>query len=94
MSVISLGLVNHLGLIKRPLAEVGFKGLSMRTADHRDTLLEYWAFLYIAVSGIMREVRCFVSPQLTHTTYQGDVEHLSIIKLEQLQKLSQVFPIY
>lgn len=29
MSVVSVGMVNHLGLTKRSLAEVGFKGLSM-----------------------------------------------------------------
>ena len=34
MSVISVGMVIHLDLAKRSLAEVGFKGFSMRTADH------------------------------------------------------------
>lgn len=79
MSVVSVGMVNHLGLVKRSLAEVGFRGLSMRTADHRETLLQYWALLPITVSDIRREVRCFVSPELTHTTEAGEVEHLSII---------------
>ena len=31
------------------------------------------------MSGIKRDVRCFVSPQITHTTEAGEVEHLSII---------------
>lgn len=79
MSVVSVGMVNHLGLVKRSLAEVGFRGLSMRTADHRETLLLYWALLPITVADIKREVRCFVSPELTHTTEAGEVEHLSII---------------
>ncbi|KAF6238773.1 hypothetical protein HO173_003280 [Letharia columbiana] len=41
MNVVSMGLVRFLGLQLRLLEEVGFKGLSMRTADHRETVLEY-----------------------------------------------------
>lgn len=66
MSLILVGMVSHLGVAKRSLVEVGFKGLTMRTADHREPLLYYWALLTTTLSGIRHEVRCFVSPQLTH----------------------------
>ena len=36
------GLIRMLGLKLRASADIGFKGLSMSTADHRDTGLEYW----------------------------------------------------
>ena len=34
------------------LADIGFKGLSMRTADHRDTVLEHWVRLHVAVERV------------------------------------------
>ena len=43
MNVLSTGLAKKLNLTLRPLSEVGFQGLSMRTADHRETLLYHWA---------------------------------------------------
>ena len=41
MNVLSMGLVRRLELQFRSQGEVGFKGLSMRTADHRETVLVY-----------------------------------------------------
>lgn len=79
MNVISAGLVRHLSLQLNPLDEVGFKGLSMRTADHRETVLLHWVWLRLAVEGIMRDIRCFVAPELPHTTATGDTEYLSLI---------------
>ena len=40
MTVISKELVRLLGLFMYQLSDIGFKALSMRTADHRDTVLE------------------------------------------------------
>lgn len=65
MNVISTGLVRHLSLELHSLSEVGFKGLSMRTADHRETILHHWLWLRIVVAGILRDIRCFVAPELT-----------------------------
>ena len=79
MNVISQGMVRWLGLDLRPLAELGFKGLSMRTADHRDTVLEYWVWLLIAVEGVWRNIRCFVAPEVVSVTESGKSEHLSLI---------------
>lgn len=79
MNVISAGLARRLSLQLNPLDEVGFKGLSMRTADHRETVLLYWVWLRLAVEGIMRDIRCFVAPELPHTTATGDTEYLSLI---------------
>ena len=79
MNVISSGLAKRLSLTLRPLAEVGFEGLSMRTADHRETLLHHWVWVRVSVEGIMRDIRCFVAPALTNVTYAGETEHLSFI---------------
>lgn len=79
MNVISEGLVNQVGLARQPLAEVGFAGLSMRTADHRDTLLHHWVKLTVGVQGIWRDIRCFVTPKVTNTSSSGETEYLSLI---------------
>ena len=79
MNVISSGLAKKLNLTLRPLSEVGFQGLSMRTADHRETLLHHWVWVRVAVEGIMRDIRCFVAPAITNITSAGETEHLSLI---------------
>ena len=79
MNVISAGLVRYLGLKLHPLEEVGFKGLSMRTADHRESSLQDWVWIRVSVEGIARDIRCFVAPELLQTTTSGRTEHLSLI---------------
>ena len=79
MNVISAGLARFLGLVLHSLEEVGFKGLSMRTADHRETILHHWVWLRVSVEGIVRDIRCFVAPELPHTTSSGEIEYLSLI---------------
>lgn len=79
MNVISIGMVRSLGLATHSLAEIGFKGLSMRTADQRDTVLEYWIWLNIGVEGIWRDIRCFVAPEVVSVTESGRSEYLSLI---------------
>ena len=64
MNVISEALRAQLQLPKNPLASVGFEGLTMHTADHRDTPLEYWTEFWVNTEGISRQVRCFVSPAI------------------------------
>ncbi len=54
MNVISTGLVHQIGLDMHSLSEIGFRGLTMRTADHRETLLEHWVWLNIGVEGVWR----------------------------------------
>ena len=49
MSFISTGLAIALKLTFHSLAEVG---LSMRTADHRETILHHWVWLHLSVVGI------------------------------------------
>jgi len=73
MNVLSAGLVRHLALDLHPLSEVGFKGLSMRTADHRETILHYWVWLRVVVAGVLRDIRCFVAPELPQTTARGRI---------------------
>lgn len=79
MNVMSAGLVRHLSLELHSLSEVGFKGLSMRTADHRETILHHWVWLRIVVAGILRDIRCFVAPELKQTNASGETEYLSLI---------------
>ena len=79
MNVISAGLVRFLGLTLLALADVGFKGLSMRTADHREAVLQHYVVLRLSVEGIVRDIKCFVAPELPHTTASGQTEYLSLI---------------
>lgn len=79
MNVISAGLVRVLGLPTCKLSDIGFRGLSMRTADHRDTVLEFWVWVHIGVEGIWRNIRCFVAPEVVSVTESGRSEYLSLI---------------
>ena len=74
MNVISQGMVTYLNLPLQRLSDIGFKGLSMRTADHRETVLQYWVWLIIAVEGIWRKIRCFVAPEVVSVTETGRSE--------------------
>ena len=76
---ISMGLVKFLGLVLHSLDEVGVKGLSMRTADHRETILLHWVWLRLSVEGVIRDIRCFVAPELPHTTASVEMEYLGLI---------------
>ena len=51
----------------------------MKTADHRHTLLKHWTEFWVDVLGIIRQVKCFVAPEIVSTTESGEVEHLSLI---------------
>lgn len=42
LNVISMRLTQKLNLELLSLYYIGFRGLIMRTADHKDTLLEFW----------------------------------------------------
>ena len=79
MNVISQGMVRFLGLELHLLSDIGFKGLSMRTADYRDTVLMYWVWLDIGVEGIWRKIRCFVAPEVVSVNEAGRAEYLSLI---------------
>ena len=79
MNVISQGMVNYLKLPMQLLSDLGFKGLTMRTADHRETELIYWVWLMIAVEGIWRNIRCFVAPEIASVAESGKSEYISLI---------------
>ena len=78
MNVMSMGLARKLMLDLRPLAEVGFKGLSMRVADSRESPLHHYVWLRVTVSSISRDIRCFVAPEGEKIT-GGNNEHLSLL---------------
>jgi len=62
MNIIHPKLVQRLGLEINPLEAVGFKGLCMTTADHKDTPLTGWTIVNVGVEDIWRTIRCFVGP--------------------------------
>ena len=62
MNIMSTSMSQHLSLVPKSLSEVGFLGLCMETADHRETLLETWVLFDYCVEGLWRSVPCFVSP--------------------------------
>lgn len=52
MNMISKPLVDHLQLVPQLVSSIGFQGLTMHTADHRDTPLKEWTEAWIGVAGI------------------------------------------
>ncbi|OJD10104.1 hypothetical protein ACJ73_09936 [Blastomyces percursus] len=48
-------------IAKKPLADIGYQGMSMRTATKVESLLHFWAEVHVGVEGIWRKVPCFVS---------------------------------
>lgn len=65
LNVISTGLATKLGLQLQSLDLVGLRGLTMRTADHKDPQLYHWVLLNVGVQSIWRKIRCFVSSAIT-----------------------------
>lgn len=78
MNVISQSLIKYLQLVTQPLASIGFHGLTMHTADQRDTPLKEWIEFWIGTTGIWRHVRCFVSPY-TSLPGSGKSRHFSLL---------------
>ena len=68
MNVMSPPMVRKLKLTPRPLSDIGFKGLTMQTADHHESLLESYVGFDLCVEGIWRAIRCFVSPTVRGVT--------------------------
>jgi len=64
-------LVRLLGLTLYSLNKVGFKGLSMRIANYRETILYYFVWLRLSISSIVRDIRYFVAPELPYTISSG-----------------------
>ena len=77
LNVISGGMVRQLGLEVKSLAEIGFHGMSMTTADHKEHMLLHWVLLEVGVQGIWRKIRCFLGPDLP--LVPGHSEHLSLL---------------
>lgn len=81
MNVISTAMAKQLGLPFQSLSDVGFAGLTMKTADHRETLLHHWVHLELGVEGIWRKICCFVAPELSSAApaSSSGTEHLSLL---------------
>ena len=79
INIISIGLVKFLGLQLYLLEEVEFRGFSIRTADQRKIVLQYFVWLRLSVKKIVRDIRCFVVSELSQTTATRSIEYLSLI---------------
>lgn len=79
LNVISMGLAQKLNLELLSLDHVGFRGLTMRTADHKDTPLELWVWLEVGVQQLWRKIRCFVSPSVINPLYSIATKPLSLL---------------
>ncbi len=60
INIISPKMSRILGLKLRPLGDIDFAGLSMRSADHREMLLHRWVNVDIGVANFQRSIRCFL----------------------------------
>lgn len=62
MSVITIGLINHLDLPVYPLSSKGFSGLTMNVANGTSSSLTHFTTFNIGVLGVWRSVDAFVRP--------------------------------
>lgn len=74
-----MGLAQKLNLELLSLDLVGFRGLTVRTADHKDTPLQFWVWLEVGVQQLWGKVRCFVSPSLVNPLSSIGTEPLSLL---------------
>lgn len=79
LNVISMGLAWKLNLELLSLDHVAFRGLTMCTADHKDTSLEFWVWLEFDVQQLWRKIRCFVSPSVINSLFSIATELLSLL---------------
>lgn len=79
LNVISMGLAQKLNLELLSLDLVGFRELTMRTADHKDTPLQFWVWLEVGVQQLWRKIRCFVSPSVINPLSSIGTEPLSLL---------------
>ena len=56
MSCLQAGLVRYLGL-QTHLEEFSLKGLAISTTEHRETVLDNWVSLRLAVKAIVGDIR-------------------------------------
>lgn len=68
MNVISTKLSDHLSLEFIPLSKAGFSGMSMRTADNKETTLQHIVKFTLNVQEIIRPVQAFVAPPDNNTS--------------------------
>ena len=77
MNVISFGMLQLMKVPLKRLDQVGFEGLSMKTADHRQTLLYNWMEFEFESEGVTRNIKCFVATRLS---LSNDLdEHVGLI---------------
>ena len=79
LNVISMELAQKLNLELLSLDLVGFRGLTMRTADHKYTSLQFWVWLEVGVQQLWRKIRCFVSPSVINPLSSIGTEPLSLL---------------
>ena len=78
MNMISEHFIKHLNLPLNNLKKIGFDEFIMRTADHRNTSLKYWAKFTITIAGLSKLVWNFVSFRISITEF-SIFEHYSIL---------------
>jgi hypothetical protein len=64
MNVIFPAMIRQYKLDFHLLSKVRFADMSMKTADHRKTLLHHWIWLKIEIKGIWKTIRYFVAPEV------------------------------
>lgn len=62
LNVISMELAQKLNLELLSLDLVGFRELAMRTADHKDTPLQFWVWLEVGVQQLWRKCAVLFLP--------------------------------
>ncbi|OJD09665.1 hypothetical protein ACJ73_10158 [Blastomyces percursus] len=72
LNLVSEGFLRTYWIPKKPLSDIGYQGMSMKTATKVESLLHFWAEIEIAVQGIWRKVPFFVSTSSKKTTVSSN----------------------
>ncbi|PGG95345.1 hypothetical protein GX51_08274 [Blastomyces parvus] len=73
LNLVSEPFIKKYGLKVKPLSEIGYQGMSMKTATKVETILHHWVELDVAVEGVWRKADCFVAPTLKKSVIEIDL---------------------
>lgn len=86
-------LVRKLKLSPMALSAIGFEGMTMQTADHREITLYQYIKFDVGVDGIWRTIRAFVGPETKDLTGKQIEHHRLLLGLPWLYAVGAVISI-
>jgi hypothetical protein len=93
MNIMIESLKHQFNLSKNKLTNIEFHELFIKTANHRNTYLEFWIECFIVVEDIVRVMRCFISSSISITSSFVSNHHNLFLRLSSLFSVNAVLTI-